>query len=506
MANIGGQRKRNMSFKAKILQYMIMTAVLVAIMVLASVIMLFSRFVDSEISRELDRTIAWMRNELESQEERAAHASHYYADDPALILALESGNMEALAVRAKQLHLRAGVDTSAVTDCEGTVLVRPHDPEMIGDDATVMSSIRSALTGKPLALTEDDATALVTCAAHPIFNEQGKLLGAVVVGFRLETDEFVDRHKNISEQEITILRDDVRVATTVRYADGTRAVGDKVSADISKVVLTGEKFNGQVKLRNMVIQAKSVPLFDADGKVIGTLLVGHYLSDKNAMIWIFIAKGTVITLLILGLNTLFILFISRRIAAPISKRLEQLHYDALTGIYNRRYFDENIKRVIRSVSRSGGTLSLMMLDIDFFKRFNDTYGHNKGDDSLRIVAATLAKTIARADDFVVRYGGEEFVVVLPNTDEHGARVVANNLLENVRNCCIPHLKSDIADHVTISIGITSGIVTHTQCGDDYVKRADEMLYVAKQNGRNRYCSKPIEPDVPFNEAERLVRT
>jgi len=161
-------------------------------------------------------------------------------------------------------------------------------------------------------------------------------------------------------------------------------------------------------------------------------------------------------------------------------------YDMLTGIYNRRFFDKSMRRIIRSLSRSGSLLSLLLIDIDFFKRYNDTYGHVEGDNCLKITAQTLFNSITRADDFVARYGGEEFVVVLPNTDKHGAQIIAEKLLNNIRNCNIPHDKNDAAKCLTISIGATTGKVLHTHKADDFVKKADEMLYKAKQNGRNKY--------------------
>jgi len=164
---------------------------------------------------------------------------------------------------------------------------------------------------------------------------------------------------------------------------------------------------------------------------------------------------------------------------------EKIYFDSLTGIRNRRYFDENFGRIIKLLSRSGGKLSLMMIDIDFFKNYNDTYGHNNGDTCLKIVAETLSQSVTRADDFVARYGGEEFVVVLPNTDKEGACMIAKKLLENVQARKILHEKSAAADCVTVSIGVTSSNVTHSQGVDDYVRRADEMLYKSKQSGRNK---------------------
>jgi len=164
---------------------------------------------------------------------------------------------------------------------------------------------------------------------------------------------------------------------------------------------------------------------------------------------------------------------------------EKVHYDALTGIYNRRFMDDNLKRVIKSLSRSNGVLSVMMIDIDFFKKYNDTYGHSMGDVCLKTVAKTLSET-ARMDDCVVRYGGEEFVVLLPNTDEAGAGIISGRLLDNVRSLCIPHINSDIANYVTISIGATTVKVNSSHQYIDYIERSDEALYISKNTGRNKY--------------------
>jgi len=172
----------------------------------------------------------------------------------------------------------------------------------------------------------------------------------------------------------------------------------------------------------------------------------------------------------------------------------EAEYDVLTGIYNRRFFDKNMKRIISSLSRSGSILSLLLIDIDFFKRYNDTYGHVEGDNCLKIVAQTLFNSITRADDFAARYGGEEFVVVLPNTDEKGARLIAEKLLDNIRKCNITHEKNDAAKCLTISIGAATGKVLHTHNSDDFVKKADEMLYKSKQEGRNRYFWTRISGD------------
>jgi len=166
--------------------------------------------------------------------------------------------------------------------------------------------------------------------------------------------------------------------------------------------------------------------------------------------------------------------------------------DQLTGIYNRRYMDGHLKKTIKSMVRANSNLSLLLIDIDYFKRYNDTYGHNAGDNCLKIVASAISKCVYRDLDFVARYGGEEFAVVLPNTDKNGLHTVAEKILEKVRECKIPHKASHIADYVTISIGGTTSIVKYFYHAQDYIKAADKALYESKKNGRNRYTFENFE--------------
>jgi len=166
--------------------------------------------------------------------------------------------------------------------------------------------------------------------------------------------------------------------------------------------------------------------------------------------------------------------------------------DQLTGIYNRRYLDGGLKKIIKLHSRTGSCLSVLMIDVDYFKKYNDTYGHDAGDKCLKAIAELLSQCVIREEDFVARYGGEEFVVVLPNTDKNGAQIIAEKILVKTREHNIPHKASDIADHVTISIGGTTGIIKHSQSPQDYIKVADKALYESKKNGRNRYTFKEID--------------
>jgi len=183
----------------------------------------------------------------------------------------------------------------------------------------------------------------------------------------------------------------------------------------------------------------------------------------------------------------------------LEKKAKEIFYDGLTKIYNRRYFDENLEQIIKSSSRSSDILSLMLLDIDFFKKYNDAYGHSEGDNCLKIIATALSGVMSREGDFTARYGGEEFAAVLPHTDEIGARAVADKFLESIRKLHILHDKSDVANFVTISIGVTTINLQYKLSAVDCIKIADKALYMSKQNGRNQYTYINFEDTEIFKE-------
>jgi diguanylate cyclase (GGDEF)-like protein len=167
--------------------------------------------------------------------------------------------------------------------------------------------------------------------------------------------------------------------------------------------------------------------------------------------------------------------------------LEQLSTtDGLTGVANRRRFDEFLEREWSRARRNQTPISLIMQDIDFFKAFNDHYGHLAGDDCLRQVAHALATNVRRPADLVARYGGEEFVCLLPDTDEKGATWMANRFLETMNDLNIPHAYSEAADHVTLSMGVATLTPLVGQSPAGLVLRADQLLYEAKRNGRNQF--------------------
>jgi diguanylate cyclase (GGDEF)-like protein len=163
------------------------------------------------------------------------------------------------------------------------------------------------------------------------------------------------------------------------------------------------------------------------------------------------------------------------------------HLDGLTKIANRRCFDDFLEHQWRRLSRTQQPLSLLMLDVDFFKPYNDLYGHQRGDDCLVDIARTIQKIISRPTDLVARYGGEEFAIVLPETHQDGAIVIAQIIIKAIQDLNIPHKASAITDCVTVSIGIASMIPVLDFAPDCLVDLSDQALYSAKQQGRNSYC-------------------
>lgn len=169
-----------------------------------------------------------------------------------------------------------------------------------------------------------------------------------------------------------------------------------------------------------------------------------------------------------------------------SDMLEELSMcDGLTHIPNRRYFDEVYEKTYKEAMRDKVTLCVLMLDVDYFKPYNDHYGHGKGDECLVKIAGALKKVLRRPTDVVARYGGEEFVVLLKNIDEAGAKNIAENLVESVRNLRIPHEYSKAGDHVTISVGMSFKENDAPLAQEEFLKSADDALYRAKESGRNR---------------------
>jgi diguanylate cyclase (GGDEF)-like protein len=231
----------------------------------------------------------------------------------------------------------------------------------------------------------------------------------------------------------------------------------------------------------------------SSGLALGSFL--HLPINVLAFSYYFVLFGVVITVLawiserqerFAFLQELLVSYQSQELTR-LNQQLDKIaHEDALTHIANRRSFNNAAEREWDIALREQRSLSLLLLDVDFFKRYNDTYGHESGDKCLQSIAHAIRDAMMRPADLAARYGGEEFVVLMPDTDVQGAIMVAERILRAVDECQIPHASSTVAPHVTVSIGITTLTPTSGQPSQDAIRQADEALYQVKDNGRHHY--------------------
>jgi len=179
----------------------------------------------------------------------------------------------------------------------------------------------------------------------------------------------------------------------------------------------------------------------------------------------------------------------RQVEAALEKANRELQrlsvLDDLTQVANRRRFDAAIDEEWQRLSRERASLALIFCDIDYFKLYNDTYGHQAGDDCLRAVADTINANCQRPGDFVARYGGEEFIVTLPNTEVEGAVHLAEDIREAIERLKIPHPQSRVSEYITLSLGVSSVFPSALTTPESLIEAADKALYEAKNQGRNR---------------------
>lgn len=204
---------------------------------------------------------------------------------------------------------------------------------------------------------------------------------------------------------------------------------------------------------------------------------------RNAILLVIFASGTLLSVGVISINL--------RTLKRANRALDRLaSTDALMGISNRRSFEGALYAEWQRAQRDAQPLGLLLIDVDYFKGYNDSYGHPAGDAALRQVASVLCEAVARPGDLVARYGGEELVVLLPGTPEAGAREIAQRIHRRLAQRAVAFGESPIAERLTVSIGVATLIPRRDNTADELVKRADEALYRAKSQGRN--CSAVAE--------------
>ena len=218
-------------------------------------------------------------------------------------------------------------------------------------------------------------------------------------------------------------------------------------------------------------------------------------AQRYSLGWYVSKLGSLFTSLAVFITLLHeIMLLHARAAAANGILTTMVHVDGLTGLYNRRRFDELIETEWRRGSREQQPISVLMIDVDLFKNYNDCYGHLEGDECLRQISVTLAWAVNRPGDSAARYGGEEFVVLLPSTDASGAIRVAERVRSRLRSLAIPHSASPLG-RVTLSIGLATAVPGPEMTVNDLIAEADRGLYRAKRDGRDR-ASWAVERTIP----------
>ncbi len=307
-----------MRIKAKILIPMIVLTLFTATAILATNIFLFTGFVDDSSISTVTVAAATVTNRIESMKAHAGASSLYMAADDALASALAANDREALLARATELQNELGMEFCTITDAQGTVVLRTHEPDNYGDSVASQVNVKAAMGGKSLTAVEQGSAVLLSIrSGSPVFDAQGRVAAVMSVGFRLDTDSFVDAAKALTGLETTVFLGDVRISTTVVKEDGTRAVGTTAAPNVSETVLGGGTYVGEAGILGRNAYTSYVPIAGPNGEVLGMLFCGQYLDVAAATTRSFILAGVMVVLVSLAVSIAAILFITGRIVSPI---------------------------------------------------------------------------------------------------------------------------------------------------------------------------------------------
>jgi methyl-accepting chemotaxis protein len=528
-------QKRQISMQRKFIIFSL--ALFLIIFVLGSVtfFILMGRNLHDNTGNELSKILGLERLKLESSVNSEIAIVIKMATSPLLLryfidknnfelekMALEDIAGYRLAFASRSLFWVNDIDKKFYLDGEYAYTVDPDDPEHYWYNMTMYETKKYNFN-----INYNPALGITNLWINaPVFNSDHKPVAILGTGMNL-SDFLTGIYQNYPEKadlyffnsagEITGARNTQLVADKIKLDKELGQTGEDILAGM-RYLETAEIKYFKTKDYNGVAAFGAIPALDWYVTAIHRSSVAASLKTGMAILF-----GTMMAVILSTFAT-FNIFVARMLEPinSITKKIIQLYsewelrpqnevhiedeigtlgefldltiIDQLTGICNRRFLDGNLKKIIKSLSRTGGKLSTLMIDIDFFKKYNDTYGHDMGDKCLIKIADVLMQCTGREDDFAARYGGEEFVVVLPNTEEKGAGMMADRILKKVYECGIPHKTSEVADFVTVSIGGATGTVRHSQEGSDYIKCADVALYMSKKKGRNQYTFKKMKDE------------
>lgn len=331
---------------------------------------------------------------------------------------------------------------------------------------------------------------------NPILDKNGEILKIITVVRDITERKKAEKQLKKMKDQLSLIYHSVSdIIFLVKVLPNLRFTAISVNSAYEKMTGLTEEFLDGKDIREVFQDPACSIIINQYKKVISTKEIVKYeeqavLSEGNVIIEtalhpIFDELGEVSHILGVARDITFRKESEEKLrkAKEMFKNLSVI--DGLTGISNRRHFDQTIDQEWGQAMRNSTSLSLILFDIDYFKAFNDTYGHLGGDECLKQIGKILSKVIQRPRDFVGRYGGEEFAVILPETNEEGAMNIAEKIKLTIGSLKIPHKGSKVHPYVTVSIGIATMIPSQSTSVNDLIEQADKGLYEAKKCGRNQ---------------------
>ena len=326
-----------MNIKRRILIPMVILVVVCGVAVLVSSIILFSSELNESMRVKIDTAMKMVESEIDEMTAKARLAAFSVTDNKNISEAITGNDRDTLIDIASSLQAMAQLDFCMVVDNEGTVLLRTYALDSYGDNIINQSQIRSALDGMIVSyVTPGDSMRLSVLASAPVFDDRMNVIGAISLGLRLDTQNFVYRLKEQTGCEVTIFLKNERISSTIIGEDGSAVLGTTAASHVSDIVLAGESFFDRIELFNKDVLAKYVPLYGAGNEIVGMVFVGYYTQEDTQKIQFFVVIGILITLFVFAACVLIAIFISKAIELRLQNMMNEIR---AADEYARLMFD-----------------------------------------------------------------------------------------------------------------------------------------------------------------------